>query len=129
MDRGGGSVQRTPEMPELTMIDRRGGETRRTGARHRTVALTAGACVVAAAAVLSILLLYQRTPQPVPEDTKRQSGSIVISTPDGDTCVRQQFDNKTGQVRHDAIIDCRNMTAGRGQGMRIEAISSGFRGR
>lgn len=96
----------------------------------RVISYTLGALAVAAIGVFGLSAYFNASPPPVAQvEEDLHSGSIVFSMPNSDTCVRQQFDNATGQVRKNVVVDCEKLGGQKGQGTRIETIASGFRGR
>ena len=45
-------------------------------------------------------------PAPVPSDAEIYTGSILFVPDDGRVCRRFLFDNRTGQVQDNGVVDC-----------------------
>ncbi len=66
-----------------------------------------------------------------PAATDRYSGSIIVSSPNRDSCRQYNLDNATGKMKDEGVFDCTSGANGQasGQQKRVNAIADGFRNR
>ena len=100
---------------------------RRNSATLSWTTVIAGALLFATAVGGSAYVeLRPPSPKPIqPPSTRDYSGSIVISSPNGEECQHYRLDNTTGNIKYRGKNDCTESNQSRGD--RVNAISSGFR--